>query len=92
MNEPVAAKSPLSDSRFSQLQNAVRELKGMNRELNEVLGSKLRAIFGETPEPVEPKADTPMKPPSNGWLEQTLHEVEEATEACRSALEQVASV
>lgn len=88
--ELKVAPSPFNDGRMQDLQSKARELKVLNRELSEMIVFKVDALLGSVP-PV-PETDEIKDSHADGWVEETMREINDGIKACRYSLERLSVV
>jgi len=81
---------PFNDERLYLLQKMVTELKLLNIELNKMIFLKCDALLGCLPH--SPTEDSEKAPVPEGWVDETMHEVQAGIISCQSSLERLAQV
>ena len=84
----VATLSPYNDERFNKVQDQAIEIKGLLREINEIVNHKLDALFGAIP---EAHSTSPQENLSNPdcWIGKIMIEQEISIEECKDILERI---
>lgn len=80
---------PCSDDQIDKLLKSVNELKGISRELNGMIHTKIDALLGSNP--ATPPGD-PDKNQPNGLIDELSLDVSETIRICRDSLERMAGV
>lgn len=77
------------DDRFEQIQNQVRDLKGMLRELNDMSSHKLDELLGTIPCNT---TEAGLKEHSEGWLDKIIAEQNVSMSICREIIEKISRI
>ena len=82
-----AGSSPFNDGRLAEMHSKARELKALNRELNEMIMFKMDALLGSVPP--TPETDNVEELHQDGWVEEIMREIIDGIKVCRYSLERL---